>query len=279
MSEYRETIAELQKLVSERKADRDSNRHIHVAWLCIQEDGRRVEDAEITLHEMLAKEVPLIAVVTKSRSDNGFRAEVQRLLPQSRNVVRVRAIAEVLDDTINLPMMGLKDLVELTSEVIPEGKRRALAASQKASIGFKKNQSHKIVATAATAAGAVAMSPVPMSDIAMVASVQIGMIAGITSVFGLELSKGTLSALVSSAIGVTGTAFAGRAIIANLLKFFPGAGSIAGGAISVATASALTVALGEAYISVLVTVFTENPEANPDAELLGKKLQEKMRNA
>jgi uncharacterized protein (DUF697 family) len=185
----------------------------------------------------------------------------------------------VLDDTINLPMMGLKDLVDLTSEVIPEGKRRALAASQKASIGFKKNQSHKIVATAATAAGAVAMSPVPMSDIAMVASVQIGMIAGITSVFGLELSKGTLSALVSSAIGVTGTAFAGRAIIANLLKFFPGAGSIAGGAISVATASALTVALGEAYISVLVTVFTENPEANPDAELLGKKLQEKMRNA
>ena len=193
--------------------------------------------------------------------------------------MRVRAIAEVLDDNINLPMMGLNELVELTSEVIPEGKRRALAASQKASIGFKKNQSHKIVARYAALAGTAAMSPVPMSDGALVAIAQIGMIAGITSAFGLELSKGVLSVLVSSTLGITGTALAGRTVVANLLKFFPGAGSIAGGVVSAATASALTVALGEAYISVLVTIFTENPEANPDADFLGKKLQEKMRNA
>ena len=73
MSEFKETIAELEKTVQERCSDRDTNRHIHVAWICIQEDGRRVEDAEIELHKMLAKHVPVISVITKARSDNGFK--------------------------------------------------------------------------------------------------------------------------------------------------------------------------------------------------------------
>jgi predicted GTPase len=47
MSQFKETQAELEKLIKERSMDRDSNRHIHVAWLCIQEDGRRVEEAEV----------------------------------------------------------------------------------------------------------------------------------------------------------------------------------------------------------------------------------------
>ncbi|HBU7089093.1 TPA: 50S ribosome-binding GTPase, partial [Klebsiella pneumoniae] len=53
MSQFKETHADLEKLITERSSDRDSNRHIHVAWLCIQEDGRRVEQAEIDLHTML----------------------------------------------------------------------------------------------------------------------------------------------------------------------------------------------------------------------------------
>lgn len=276
MSEFSTTIEELERLVSDRCGDRDSNRHIHLAWLCIQEDGRRVEDAEIRLHEMLQRHVPVVAIVTKARSDNGFKAEVQRLLPYVKNVVRVRAIDETLDEGHMLQQMGLSNLVELSSELIPEGKRRALAAAQKADINYKRSQAHKVVATAATAATAAGASPIPISDTVILPIIQVGMVAGITSVFGLELSKGTLATLVSSSIGVTAAAFAGRAIIANLLKLLPGAGSIAGGAISAATASALTVALGEAYISVLTTIFTADPDAKPDAALLAKKLKEKL---
>src|SRR5690606_35608464 len=145
MSQFKETQAELETLIKERASDRDSNRHIHVAWLCIQEDGRRVEDAETQLHDMLAKHVPLITVITKARSDNGFRNEVMELLPESRNVIRVRAIPEELDDGYTLKPMGLEELIDLTSEVIPEGKRRALAAAQKANLSYKRSQAHKIV--------------------------------------------------------------------------------------------------------------------------------------
>lgn len=274
MSEFSTTISELETLIADRCNDRDSNRHIHLAWVCIQEDGRRVEDAEIRLHEMLYRHVPVIGVVTKARSDNGFRAEVQRLLPYAKNVVRVRAIDETLDEGHTLPCMGLSNLIELSSEVIPEGKRRALAASQKADINYKKTQAHKAVITAAAAAAAAGASPIPVSDTVILPGVQVGMIAAITSIFGVELSKGTLATLVSSAIGVTAAAFAGRAIVANLLKLVPGAGSVLGGTISATTASALTVALGEAYINVLTAIFTANPDAQPSGELLAKKLKE-----
>ena len=58
-------------------------RHLHVAWLCLNEDSRRVQDAEITLHRALATYMPVVGVVTKARADQGFRAEVQQLLPDA----------------------------------------------------------------------------------------------------------------------------------------------------------------------------------------------------
>lgn len=276
MSQFQETQSDLERLIKERASDRDTNRHIHVAWLCIQEDGRRVEQAEVDLHNMLSQHMPVIAVITKARSDNGFKNEVQSLLPEVKNVIRVRAIEEEMDDGHIIKAMGLESLIELTSEVIPEGKRRALAAAQRANISYRKTQAHKIVAGAATAAAAAGASPIPFSDAAILAPIQIGMIAGITSVFGLELSKGTLSTLVASAIGVGGATFLGRTVVVNILKCFPGFGTIAGGAISAATASAITIALGEAYIAVLVEIFSKDPDAEPTASEIGEKLKDKM---
>ena len=132
--------------------------------------------------------------------------------------MRVRAIPDELDDGHTLPPMGLADLVSATAEVIPEGQRRALAAAQKASIDYKKKIGHGIVGTAATAAAAAGASPIPFSDAFILVPIQVVMLAGITSAFGLELSVGFLSTLVASAIGATGSTFAGRTIAANLLK-------------------------------------------------------------
>jgi uncharacterized protein (DUF697 family) len=55
---------------------------------------------------------------------------------------------------------------------------------------------------------------------------------------------------------------------------FPGVGTVAGGAISAATASAITVGLGEAYIAVLAEIFTKDPDAEPTATEIGEKLKE-----
>jgi len=277
MEEYKSTLDGLKKLVAERCADKDSDRHIHVAWVCVQEDGRRVEEAEIKLHEMLAEKVPVIGVITKARADGGFQKDVKNLLPHVRNVVRVRAIQETFDDGYSIPAIGLKELIEITSGAIPEGKRNALAAAQKADIDYKLAQSRKVIMGAASLAAAAGASPIPFSDAAILAPIQIGMLASVSAVFGLELSKAALGTLVSAALGVSGATLLGRTIAVNLLKMIPGAGTLAGGAISAATAGALTVTLGEAYSAVLAKLYSDKPDSTPAMADIVERLKDKMR--
>ena len=80
------------------------------------------------------------------------------------------------------------------------------------------------------------------------------MMAGITAVFGIPVDKATLTAILSATVGTGGATLLGKTVVTNLLKLIPGAGSIAGGAISAATAAALTTALGEAYIAIMTMV-------------------------
>lgn len=265
MADFPATIEALRTFIDERGKNTDPVQHIHVGWICIAEDLRRVEEAEQRLAEMLSRYMPVIAIVTKARADQGFRAVVQDLLPQASNVVRVRALPEQLDDGHTLGPMGLEELVKLTMEVVPEGQRRAFAAAQKVSIDLKRQQAHRIVALAAASAAAVGASPIPFSDAALIVPIQIGMIAGITATFGLSFDDGFLSSMVASVMTGTGATMAGRAIVSGLLKLVPGVGSIAGGVIAAGTAAALTTAFGEAYIAALVTLFSKNNGEPPSS--------------
>jgi len=276
MAKFKETIKELEGLIMESAKKTDANEHIHVAWLCIHEDGRRVEDAEIELQNMLSQHIPVIGVITKARSDNGFRMEVQKLLPETKNIVRVRALKEELDEGQSLQPMGLEQLVQLTAEVIPEGVCRAFVAAQKADIQQKKSEAHKIVAASALLAGAAGATPIPFSDAIVLVPIQIGMLAKISSAFGLSLSDGFLSTIVATAAGATGATAIGRSLVSNIIKFVPGAGSLVGGAIAATTASALTVALGETYIATLVVLFTKAGGEVPDNETVQKEFQKQL---
>jgi uncharacterized protein (DUF697 family) len=195
--------------------------------------------------------MPTIGVITKASFDNGFRKIVQTHLPFAKNVVSVNSIPAVLDDGHIIKVSGLTDLVDITMNVVPEAHKTAFIAAQKVSIQQKKNKAHGIVATAATAAAAAGASPIPFSDAFILVPIQVGMLAGITSAFGLDLQQSFLSTLVSSTITGAGATIIGRTIVTNLLKMIPGVGTIAGGAISAATAAAVTTAFGEAYIATL----------------------------
>jgi len=266
MAEYATTIQTLHALVNNCTREADPTKHIHIAWVCIAEDMRRVEKGEEELVKMLNEYMPVVAVITKARADQGFRADVQRLLPAARNVVRVRAIHEKMDDGHTLHSMGLKELVALTMELVPEGQRRAFAAAQKVDIDLKKRQAHKIVATASVSAAAVGATPIPFSDAALLIPIQISMIAGITATFGLSFNNGFLSSLVATMVTGAGATLTGRAIVAGLFKLVPGVGTLTGSLIAASTAAALTTAFGETYISSLELLFTRHRGELPTAE-------------
>lgn len=265
MGAFATTLTALKDFVAERRRGVDPRRHVHVAWVCVAEDLRRVEDAETALVDMLADFMPVLAVVTKARADQGFRAEVQRLLPRTANAVRVRALAEELDDGHRLSPMGLTELVQATVDLVPEGQRRAFVAAQKVDLALKRKKSHLIVGGTVTTAMGIAAAPVPFADAALLVPIQLAMIAGITATYGLDLSEGFLSTVITSILGGAAATLSGRAIVGGLLKLLPGAGSIIGGAISAATAGAMTAALGEAYIAALDSVFAKHHGEQPTA--------------
>jgi small GTP-binding protein len=258
MADFSKTKDELRSFVSERRKETDPQKHIHVAWICISEDLRRVEPAEEELVKMLDEYMPVIVVITKSRSDQGFRSKVQEILPLAKNVIRVRAIEEELDDGYILKNMNLPELVDLTIQVIPEGLRRAFVAAQKVDIELKKSQSRIIVALAATSAAGIGATPIPFSDAVGIVPIQIGMIAGISATFGLSFNESFLYSIVGSIVTGAGGTIAGRAIVSGLLKFIPGIGSAAGGTIAATTAAALTTGFGTTYITVLEKLFIRN---------------------
>lgn len=279
MADFSGTLQALTTFISERSGNPDPTKHIHVAWVCIAEDLRRVEQAESNLTKLLADRVPVIAVITKARADQGFRAEVQRLLPEARNVVRVRALREVLDDAHELPQMGLIELVNLTMDLVPEGQRRAFAAAQKVDLSLKRKRSHMIVATAVTSAAAAGATPIPFADAVVLVPIQVGMIAGITATYGLSLEEGFLASLVASVITGAGATITGRAIVGGLLKLIPGVGSVIGGVINAATATALTTAFGEAYIATLDYLFTKTQGEPPKASEVLEEFKRRMKAA
>jgi uncharacterized protein (DUF697 family) len=98
--------------------------------------------------------------------------------------------------------------------------------------------------------GATGAIPIPFADAPLLIGEQVAMMTAINAVFKMNVNKDVLKSLATAAIGVGGATIIGRAIASNLLKLVPGAGSVAGGAISAATAAAVTLALGKSYIQV-----------------------------
>jgi uncharacterized protein (DUF697 family)/GTP-binding protein EngB required for normal cell division len=278
LEKYAETLHDLERLVKERSRDSDANRHVHCAWVCVSEDSRRVDNGEIRLVEMLVKyDVPVIGVVTKARADQGFRAEVQRLLPLARNVVSVRAMHEVLDEGAELPPRGLPELVDVTMNVIPEAHQTAFVAAQRVSLALKQKRARKVVAGAAAAAAAVGATPIPFADAALLVPIQIGMLVGISSTFGLDMDDAFFGTLVSSVTGTVGATLAGRAIVGGFFKLIPGLGSAVGGAISGATAATLTTTLGHSYVAVLGKLLEASHGDPPPGKVIATSLVEALK--
>ena len=275
MADFSRTVGDVRSFVSERSRSADPQQHIHMAWVCIAEDLRRVEPAEEELVNMLSEYMPVIVVITKARTDGGFRAEVQQILPNAKNVIRVRAVQEELDEGFVLPPMNLRELVDLTMQVVPEGLKRAFTAAQKVEINLKKKHSHKIVVGAATSAAGIAATPIPFSDAIAIVPIQVAMLAGISATFGLSVDESFLTTVVGSILTGAGGTLAGRAIVTSLLKFVPGVGSVTGGALAATTAAALTTAFGEAYIAALDMLFTDGNGEQPTSEEVAEAFMKK----
>ena len=258
-----DVIREYAKTISESRK-RSPSDVIHVAWYCINTGQARVQDYDVEIVRALADEVPVILVLTQCIDDERSDAleEVIRAEKLAIDGEPVRTLARartVAGHTI--PPRGLEELVERTNNILPEAVRRAFTNAQGVVIRLKANQARAVVGASSAAAAGIGAAPIPVPDAAVLMPVQLGMLASITAVFGLEMSNDRAVSLIRGLLGQGGVAVVGRQVAANLLKVIPGVSVI-----NATVAAALTAALGEAYIQLCSEIVRRQAANKPMAE-------------
>ena len=258
-----EVKKEVIETISKGLATQDINKAIHCIWYCINTASNRIEPEEIEWLKELSMEnqitkVPIVVVLTQSFSKKKAQEMRQTLLNENLDIIQViPVLAEdyEIEDLGTAKAYGLDVLIKVMGEALPEELMDTLQHVQIACLEEKKRHAQAAVVSAALLAASEGAAPIPFSDYALLIPTQVGMVASITVIFGFDINKSIITALLSSTIGAGGATLLGKTVVTNLLKFIPGAGTVVGGAISAGTAGVITAALGEAYIGVVELVF------------------------
>ena len=255
--------SEVFSTINQGLATKDVNKAIHCIWYCINTASNRIEPEEIEWLRDLTREnqltqVPIIVVLTQTISKKNAEEMKQLILDENLDVIQVIPVLAKdyeIEGLGTVKSFGLDKLIKVMGEALPEELVDTLQHVQIASLSEKKRRASKIVATATLAATGQGAAPIPFADAALLIPTQVGMIASITVVFGFDINKSVITALLSSTLGSGGATLLGRTVVSNILKLIPAAGTIAGGAISAGTAGVITAALGSAYIAFMEMVY------------------------
>ena len=275
MAAFDETISYIENLLKEQKT-KPVDEQIHIAWLCIPEGNRRIEEGEKELHAIFKEfNLPVITIITKAIQDADEKGvkfsdivKAELSINDDKYFQRVRAL-EVEDDEGEIKkILGLiKDnkgndgLIEKTYALLPEGQNAAFARYQKYNNELRQNAAKKhareLINRYSLAAGGVAATPIPFSDFALLLPTQIAMITHVSNAYGLDMSADTAKKLAIAFAGVAGAGFGIKLAVGSLLKIIPGLGSLAGGAMNATIAVTTTKLMGHAYLSYLDDNFDE----------------------
>jgi len=260
----REVIREYKKTIASSRTGKPEDL-IHVAWYCIDAGQARVQDYDLEVIRALAEELEVIVVLTQcvdeERADGLEAVLAGENLPVRGSPIRTLARPRTMIGR-TLPARGLEELVERTDDILPEAVKRAFANAQGVVISLKAKEAHKLVAASVTAAAGVGAAPIPAPDAAVLLPLQLGMLARISVVFGIDLSRDSMGKLITGLVGGGGPTLVGRQLAQTLLKYVP-----AGAAINATVAGAITAALGEAYIQLCTELLRRQAEGRPMPEV------------
>lgn len=247
------------KLVEDNKQTSDA---IHAVYYCIQANSSRIEEMELELIKDISKKLPVILVLTQSigKPAEEFRSYLDQMNLPVAGVQNVMSEPYEITEDYIIPRFGLKELIGKTLQLIPKDARKAFTNAQQADIERKAKHARRWATRYVATTFGVGFAPIPFSDASVLVPMQVTLLAHITAIFGISMDKSTIVSLIA-AVGGTGSAtMIGKTIVANAFKFIPGAGTIIGGFISGATASAVTSALAISYIEVLSIIATKEKE-------------------
>lgn len=265
--------------VISQQIEKGATEAIHAAYYCINAGSSRIEQMEIDMIQELSEKLPVIIVLTQSIGEPSkeFKAYIEQLNLNVISVVDVMAEEYAISEEIRIPAHGLKELIQITFDIIPEETKQAFNNAQQVDIERKAKSARSWALKYIVSSFGVGFAPIPFSDASLLVPMQVGLLAHITAIFGISLDKSAITSLVAAVGGTGGATYAGRYIVSNVIKLIPGAGTIAGGIISGTTASIITTALSMSYIEVLTIIAKGEKEGKyPDLKNIEALMREKF---
>ena len=214
---------------------------------------------------------PVVGVITQVDEldppqvvDPPYKDEKKQKNIASTKALLSRKIETVFDDVIEvIPISAYIDfkngeivydrrwnvdkLVEYLIEHLPRSAQMELARIARVK-SVQKKMARILIGSAATIAGAVGIQPIPVADLPIITSIQIGIIIGIGYISGREMNKKSAVEFMSSMGLNVGLAFVFRELARALVKLIPVVGNVVSGGV----AAAATWGIGEAAIAYFI---------------------------
>lgn len=255
----------------------------------LDEDIQQLSQLKKEINERHAYDVPIVGIVTQvdelapvSASEPPFNhpkkqenidATVEMLeekigdiITTPVNVIPVSAYIEFEDGEIAYDRRWNIDLLlDYLITELPKEAQVIIAKLSKVK-AVQKKLARNVGKSVMTVTGLVGAAPIPLADMPVITGMQLSMVGTIAMISGKKLNQKTIIQFLG-AMGVNvGVGMALRTISRQLVKIFPGAGSVISGTI----ASAGTYALCEAAISFFI-----DRQSEEEAKRVYEKAMEK----
>lgn len=238
--------------------NRPAEEQIAIVWFCVNATSDRLTQADVQIiRELDAAGLPVILVLTKvawtktltgdykaPKGVEDFRGWLEDPVDSDGEAVNIPFREVVLTSAERKNGKGaghgLGDLLSKTLQLSPDDAKDAFRIAQRLNLPWKRQLARPVINAAAAAAVAAAAVPIPVTDAATLAPIQLAMMGRISAIFDLELK----TMLSVSTVAQLSAQIAGRALARSFIKLIPGAGSV----VSASVAGALTYAAGESWL-------------------------------
>ena len=264
--------------------DDDTENDVNIIWFCV--DGTAAKLFTKTIKDLLKatsvwRSVPIIAVITKSYSQpdreknitmvrEAFAAASKTIRPQC--ILPVIAESFYLSDTVFAAPEGIMELIDITNELLPEGKRISTEVVAKYKLERRRSFAQAAVLGSTAAAATIGAVPVPFADAVLLQPLEVAEINGIAAIYGIR--KGDQVKLLKNTIVEVGTISTAAKAAISALKAIPGIG-LATGVINAVIASGIVAALGEGSIYVFEQIYLGNKDIS-DVDWVRKILESQL---
>lgn len=200
-------INDIRNIIFQKNKEKNSFDRIHAIWYCINAENKRFQEPEanfvIELHRL---QVPFIIVMTQcfaKKANTQFENGIKEILSEKSvtDIPIVQVLAqekeiEFGDATQIIPVKGLKELVNLTINNIPEYLKNGFIAAQIIDKDIKRSASIDIISEYVELAKNGFWDKIPVANIATANNKIKNMFKGITRIYNAKFSDKDLDKLV-----------------------------------------------------------------------------------